>query len=46
MTIPLKLARYLALICLMGEDSPADKKAVIDYNVGVFQEALNQVFQR
>jgi len=44
--IPLTLFRYLALICLMGEDSPADKKAVIDYNVGVFQEALNQVFQR
>jgi Ras-related GTP-binding protein C/D len=38
--------RYLALICLMGDDSPADKKAVIDYNVGVFQAALKQVFPR
>lgn len=30
----------------MGDDSPADKKAVIDYNVGVFQAALKQVFPR
>jgi Ras-related GTP-binding protein C/D len=30
----------------MGADSPADKKALIDYNVGVFQEALTQVFPR
>lgn len=30
----------------MGDDSPAEKKAVIDYNVGVFQAALKQVFPR
>ena len=30
----------------MGEDSPADNKVLIDYNVGIFQEALKQVFQR
>ena len=30
----------------MGDDSPAEKKAVIDYNVGVFQDALKQVFPR
>jgi Ras-related GTP-binding protein C/D len=30
----------------MGDDSPAEKKAVIDYNVGVFQNALKQVFPR
>jgi Ras-related GTP-binding protein C/D len=30
----------------MGDDSPAEKKALIDYNVGVFQEALKQVFPR
>jgi len=30
----------------MGEDSPAEKKALIDYNVGVFQDALKQVFER
>ncbi|KAF1986406.1 Gtr1/RagA G domain-containing protein [Aulographum hederae CBS 113979] len=41
-----KQSRYLALICLMGEDSSAEKKALIDYNVGVFQEALKQVFPR
>jgi Ras-related GTP-binding protein C/D len=40
------ITRYLALICLMGDDSPAEKKAVIDYNVGVFQAALKQVFPR
>jgi Ras-related GTP-binding protein C/D len=38
--------RYLALICLMGDDSPAANKPLIDYNVGVFQEALAQVFPR
>ena len=30
----------------MGDDSPTDRKALIDYNVGVFQEALKQVFPR
>lgn len=30
----------------MGDDSPAEKKALIDYNVGVFQTALKQVFPR
>lgn len=38
--------RYLALICIMGADSPAEKKALVDYNVGVFQEALRKVFPR
>jgi Ras-related GTP-binding protein C/D len=42
----LTFGRYLALICLMGDDSPSEKKAVIDYNVGVFQAALKQVFPR
>lgn len=41
-----EINKYLALICLMGNDSPAEKKALIDYNVGVFQEALAQVFPR
>lgn len=40
------LHRYLALVCLMGDDKPTDKKAVVDYNVGVFQEALKKVFPR
>lgn len=30
----------------MGEDDPEQKKALIDYNVGVFQKALNDVFER
>lgn len=37
---------YLCLICIMGDDSPTDRKALIDYNVGVFQDALRQVFPR
>jgi Ras-related GTP-binding protein C/D len=37
---------YLCLICIMGDNSPTDGKALIDYNVGVFQEALRQVFLR
>lgn len=41
-----EINKYLALICLMGDDSPAEKKAVVDYNVGVFQAALKQVFPR
>ncbi|KAF2843533.1 ras-related GTP-binding protein-like protein C [Patellaria atrata CBS 101060] len=39
-----EINKYLALVCLMGDDSPAEKKALIDYNVGVFQKALSQVF--
>lgn len=35
--------KYLALVCIMGEDSPADKKALIDYNVSAFQKALAEV---
>ncbi|KAF2266414.1 hypothetical protein CC78DRAFT_531534 [Lojkania enalia] len=41
-----EINKYLALVCLMGDDSSAEKKAVIDYNVGVFQAALKQVFPR
>jgi Ras-related GTP-binding protein C/D len=42
----LTLSRFLALICIMGDDSPTDHKALIDYNVGVFQETLKQVLPR
>ncbi|KAI9726350.1 MAG: hypothetical protein M1828_001624 [Chrysothrix sp. TS-e1954] len=38
--------KYLALICIMGDDDPKERKALIDYNVSVFQKALNEVFQR
>lgn len=40
-----KSHRYLALVCIMGDDNPMDNKVLIDYNVGVFQEALAKVFQ-
>jgi len=30
----------------MGADSPTEKKALVDYNVGVFQDALTKVFPR
>jgi Ras-related GTP-binding protein C/D len=40
------MCRYLALVCIMGEDSPAEKKAIIDYNVGVFQAGLKKVFPK
>ncbi|KAI9709091.1 MAG: hypothetical protein M1820_003537 [Bogoriella megaspora] len=41
-----EINKYLALICLMGEDDPSEKKALVDYNVSVFQEAIEKVFQR
>jgi len=41
-----EINKYLALICIIGEDHPADRKSMIDYNVGVFQDALKQVFPR
>ncbi|KAF2395985.1 hypothetical protein EJ06DRAFT_252692 [Trichodelitschia bisporula] len=41
-----EINKYLALICIMGEDSATERKALIDYNVRVFQEALNRVFSR
>jgi Ras-related GTP-binding protein C/D len=34
------------LVCIMGQDNPAEKKAIIDYNVGVFQAGLKQVFPK
>ena len=37
--------RYLALICIMNEDAPGDRKAQVDYNVGVFQQGLGEVFE-
>jgi Ras-related GTP-binding protein C/D len=41
-----ELNKYLALVCIMGDDSPAEKKAIIDYNVGVFQAGLRKVFPK
>ena len=36
--------KYLALVCIMGDDEPGEKKAAIDYNVSRFQESLRDVF--
>jgi Ras-related GTP-binding protein C/D len=33
-------------VCIMGQDNPAEKKAIIDYNVGVFQAGLKKVFPK
>ncbi|KAF2423490.1 ras-related GTP-binding protein-like protein C [Tothia fuscella] len=38
--------QYLTLICILGDDSPTDRKGLIDYNVSVFEHALTQVFPR
>lgn len=38
------LNRYLALICLMRKDS-IEKQGLVDFNVQVFQNALQRVFE-
>lgn len=38
------LHRYLALICLMRKES-IEKQGLVDYNVQVFQNALEKVFE-
>lgn len=38
-------SRYLALICIMGDDNPMERKALVDYNIGKFQDALAKVWQ-
>ncbi|KAI9764764.1 MAG: GTP-binding protein gtr2 [Geoglossum simile] len=38
-----EINKYLVLICIMKEES-IKKKGLIDYNCGVFQDALAQVF--
>ena len=37
-------ARYLSLICVMGQGSTADKRVLIDYNVSILNDALQQMF--
>lgn len=34
----------MALVCIMGDDNPMERKAIVDYNVGVIQDALAKVF--
>ena len=38
--------RYLALIGIVKDPKWKEKKGLIDYNVSVFQEAMNEVFAR
>jgi len=37
--------RHLSLLCVMGKNSSASKRVLIDYNVGILQDALLQVFK-
>ena len=37
--------RYLSLICVMGQGSSADKRVLIDYNVGILHDALEKLFK-
>jgi Ras-related GTP-binding protein C/D len=39
------LHRYLSLICVMGKGSPPEKRMLIDYNVGVLQDAVLKIFK-
>jgi len=41
-----EMTRHLALVCVMGGDVSASKKAQIDYNVGILRKALKEVFQK
>ncbi|KAK1065270.1 GTP-binding protein gtr2 [Friedmanniomyces endolithicus] len=36
---------HLSLLCVMGKGSSVDKRVLIDYNVGILQQALLQVFK-
>lgn len=36
--------RYLALLCIMRKES-FDKRGLVDYNIQVFQRALEKVFE-
>lgn len=36
---------HLSLLCVMGKGSSADKRVLIDYNVGILHDALLRVFK-
>lgn len=36
---------HLSLLCVIGKGSSADKRVLIDYNVGILHDALLQVFR-
>ncbi|KAB8437397.1 hypothetical protein FH972_025075 [Carpinus fangiana] len=37
--------KYLALVCIMAVDDPAEKRAMVEYNMRVFARGVNQVFE-
>lgn len=40
------MRRYLCLVAYIKNADAKDKKGLIDYNVHVFQDAINKVFER
>ncbi|KAF2222632.1 ras-related GTP-binding protein-like protein C [Elsinoe ampelina] len=39
-----EIDQFLALVCIMGDDNPMERKAIIDYNVNIFRDALAKVW--
>ncbi|PSK51877.1 hypothetical protein B9Z65_3144 [Elsinoe australis] len=40
-----EMDQFLALVCIMGDENPMDRKAIIDYNVNIFKDALSKIWQ-
>nr|OQO20693.1 hypothetical protein B0A51_10644 [Rachicladosporium sp. CCFEE 5018] len=40
-----EITEHLSLICIMGKGSTPDKRVLIDYNVGLLQDAVVEVFK-
>ncbi|KAI6866183.1 ras-related GTP-binding protein-like protein C [Hortaea werneckii] len=40
-----EINNHLSLLCVIGKGSSADKRVLIDYNVGILHDALLQVFR-
>ncbi|KAF2157602.1 ras-related GTP-binding protein-like protein C [Myriangium duriaei CBS 260.36] len=40
-----EMNQFLALVCIMADDSPVENQSLVDYNVGVFRDALAKVWQ-
>lgn len=41
-----ELNEKLTLICMLGNEGPGKKKPLLDFNLGVFHRAMNQVLER
>ncbi|KAF1998414.1 ras-related GTP-binding protein-like protein C [Amniculicola lignicola CBS 123094] len=41
-----EINKYLALVCIMNDEGPGEKKALLDYDVRRFQEGLKEMFPR